>query len=75
MKKQTNKYYWTCPRCGSNNDPGEKCDCGLETIMSITNLSEGGEEKYEQTSEKRGQSVRVFGRYNIKSRTTESGDI
>ena len=20
-------YYWTCPRCGSNLDPGEKCDC------------------------------------------------
>lgn len=20
-------YYWTCPECGSNNDPGEVCDC------------------------------------------------
>ena len=20
-------YYWICPRCGSNLDPGEKCDC------------------------------------------------
>lgn len=20
-------YYWTCPYCGSNLDPGEKCDC------------------------------------------------
>ena len=21
-------YYWTCPECGSNLDPGEKCsDC------------------------------------------------
>lgn len=20
-------YYWTCPKCGANNDPGEKCDC------------------------------------------------
>lgn len=20
-------YYRTCPLCGSNNDPGEACDC------------------------------------------------
>lgn len=20
-------YYRTCPYCGSNNDPGEACDC------------------------------------------------
>lgn len=20
-------YYWTCPECGSNLDPGERCDC------------------------------------------------
>ena len=20
--------YWTCPYCGSNLDPGERCDCG-----------------------------------------------
>ena len=19
--------YWTCPHCGANLDPGEKCDC------------------------------------------------
>lgn len=23
-------YYWTCPNCGSNNDPGEACDCRFE---------------------------------------------
>ena len=22
-----NQYYWTCPHCGSNLDPGESCDC------------------------------------------------
>jgi hypothetical protein len=21
-----NTYYWTCPTCGANLDPGEKCD-------------------------------------------------
>lgn len=20
-------YYYTCPNCGSNLDPGERCDC------------------------------------------------
>ena len=20
-------YYNTCPYCGANNDPGERCDC------------------------------------------------
>lgn len=24
-------YYRTCPLCGSNNDPGEACDCRTET--------------------------------------------
>ena len=23
-------YYWTCPECGANLDPGEKCDCNKE---------------------------------------------
>ena len=22
-----NQYYWTCPHCGSNLDPGDSCDC------------------------------------------------
>jgi len=22
-----NGLYWTCPDCGSNLDPGERCDC------------------------------------------------
>ncbi len=21
------RYYHTCPECGANLDPGEKCDC------------------------------------------------
>lgn len=23
-------YYYVCPDCGSNLDPGEKCDCARE---------------------------------------------
>lgn len=26
-------YYNTCPKCGSNLDPGEKCDCEREKVM------------------------------------------
>jgi hypothetical protein len=26
-KKYHNPYYWTCPYCGANLDPGESCDC------------------------------------------------
>lgn len=25
------RYYHTCPDCGANLDPGERCDCGVET--------------------------------------------
>ena len=25
-------YYDTCPKCGCNLDPGEKCDCGNEEV-------------------------------------------
>ena len=24
-------YYWTCPYCGANLDPGERCDCKEST--------------------------------------------
>ena len=23
-------YYYTCPHCGANLDPGEKCNCQKE---------------------------------------------
>lgn len=22
-------FFWTCPECGANLDPGEKCDCWM----------------------------------------------
>jgi hypothetical protein len=31
------EYYWTCPYCGANNDPGEKCDCQKEKDTDINN--------------------------------------
>lgn len=38
-----NTYYWTCPYCGDNNDPGETCDCQkikTQEKVTITNQSE-----------------------------------
>ena len=31
IRKEKMAYYRTCPYCGSNNDPGETCDCRAET--------------------------------------------
>ena len=28
-------YYWTCPYCGANLDPGEKCDCKGKLIARL----------------------------------------
>ena len=35
------KYYHTCPLCGANLDPGERCDCELssETKQVLSVLS------------------------------------
>ena len=27
MEKIRERFYWTCPECGANLDPGERCDC------------------------------------------------
>lgn len=27
LNESRKTYYWTCPDCGANLDPGEKCDC------------------------------------------------
>jgi predicted nucleic acid-binding Zn-ribbon protein len=32
--------YYTCPRCGSNLDPGERCDCEREKIEKKNALSD-----------------------------------
>lgn len=29
-------YYYTCPYCGANLDPGESCDCQKEPDTSST---------------------------------------
>lgn len=31
-------YYRTCKHCGSNLDPGEKCDCQKDRINKMNHL-------------------------------------
>ena len=31
-------YYRTCKHCGSNLDPGEKCDCQKDKINKMNHL-------------------------------------
>ena len=38
-------YYWTCPYCGANLDPGEKCDCNKEEKISIHALRGEGDRR------------------------------
>lgn len=37
-----NTYYWTCPRCGANLDPGESCDdCKKELVDDYQSVQGG----------------------------------
>lgn len=42
---QRNTYYWTCPYCGSNLDPGESCDCKEEETVDDYKSVQGGEDQ------------------------------
>lgn len=33
-------YYWTCPKCGANLDPGEQCDCREDPPPTMEELGE-----------------------------------
>lgn len=32
-------YYNTCPNCGCNLDPGEKCDCEIEKEIRVREVA------------------------------------
>lgn len=61
MNRET--YYWTCPYCKANLDPGERCDCQKEkdntVVDSYKAVQVGGEKKNESGYEK--QFIRLFG--------------
>ncbi len=48
--------FWTCPICGSNLDPGEKCECQkeraiAEASMPVLRTEEGGQLTWLEGSE------------------------
>jgi hypothetical protein len=44
MKEVRETYYWKCPYCGANLDPGESCDCKKEAVDDYKSV-QGGEKK------------------------------
>ena len=44
-------YYHTCPHCGSNLDPGEKCDCQTYGKGALP-IKENGIEGHRQNRKK-----------------------
>lgn len=50
-----NTYYWTCPYCGANLDPGESCDCQKEKDTTNSNdykAVQGGETENDKLLQK-----------------------
>ena len=54
-------YFYSCPKCGCNLDPGEKCDCERETHYYERKKKKLEEllSKHTNTDEKTGQMVFV----------------
>ena len=55
------EYYWTCPYCGANLDPGESCECKKEDKQDVDNykLVQGGEKENGKSHKKK--SIRMLG--------------
>lgn len=53
MYGEKHTYYYTCPYCGANNDPGETCDCQKESKDStMTNVTEKSEDNHNDKEKK-----------------------
>ena len=55
-------YFYSCPKCGCNLDPGEKCDCEREAHYYERKRKKLEEllRKHTNTDEKTGQMVFVW---------------
>lgn len=49
-------YYHTCPECGANLDPGEKCDCTDEAIANKKTARTCGQYAKEPKADTRRQT-------------------
>ena len=52
-------YYTKCPTCGSNLDPGERCDCIDVTEMSMQQTANIVSKGYELEFKTNGKIVAV----------------
>ena len=56
-------YYNVCPECGSNLDPGERCDCIREKerlrddVRKILSVGKGGQYEFGFTEEYKYESA------------------
>ena len=61
-----NTYFVTCPICGSNNDPGERCDCeGGEKYVEVQSQTVSGRVQGLETEKSRkrlymGRCKKIF---------------
>ncbi len=55
-------YFYSCPRCGCNLDPGEKCDCEREKHYHEQKRKKQEEllKRHTNTEEDTGQMVFVW---------------
>ena len=51
-------YYYTCPLCGANLDPGEKCDCTLTLTPPPKNQNENKEDNTNVGNQSNNRSTR-----------------
>ena len=51
--------YWTCPLCGANLDPGERCDCEARNEQQTTEQArKGGDDHDQRASQDQTGAVR-----------------
>ena len=57
-------YYTTCERCGSNLDPGEKCDCEKQE-NTVRKYKKKSRPATTGTANRKNVINILYGKYNI----------
>ncbi len=53
-------YYETCPQCGSNLDPGEKCDCQNQKLFRRGRIEKGPQVREHHTDQSTYNTVLFY---------------
>lgn len=54
-------YYQTCPNCGSNLDPGERCDCQKECGTATEGRTQTGKRRREKLDRQEQKILNAMG--------------